>query len=260
MIGVGRFLNAPYSTRLISSYNSPNLLTGVQSKPMAKLPISEDKNEDRLSRIRRRRARGLSAPMDADERETFFRSLARRAAPSFDFFLFSVVAGVILSIGLIADQPALILLGVLFAPLMTPIVGMALGTTLGNLEYFGRSLAGLLVGCFLVFFFGFLAGIAAANWFPVPATFYVMSKFFARLSFTHFLVLGIGSALTTFWMAKDNRRAIVPNVATTFLLYSPLAVAGFGITANLSNTSGPTLLLSSSCISSSRFLWGRLFS
>ena len=47
---------------------------------------------DRLPPARRRRARRLLAPFDADEKATFMDTVARRAYPTFDFFLFIMPA------------------------------------------------------------------------------------------------------------------------------------------------------------------------
>ena len=63
---------------------------------------------DILPPARRRRARRLLAPLDADVRADFLDELAHRASPSFDFFLFSLVSGAVLSIGLLKDIPALL--------------------------------------------------------------------------------------------------------------------------------------------------------
>ncbi len=50
---------------------------------------------DRLPPARRRRARRLLTPLDADERAAFLDEIAHRTYPSFDFFLFSLLAGAI---------------------------------------------------------------------------------------------------------------------------------------------------------------------
>ena len=80
----------------------------------------------RLPRARRRRAHRTLVPPGADERAAVLDSLARRAFPSFEFFLFALLGGVVLGAAYLLDSPALLLLGILLAPLLTPWVGMAL--------------------------------------------------------------------------------------------------------------------------------------
>ncbi len=117
---------------------------------------------DHLPPARRRRARRLLAPLNADERADFIGDIAHRASPSFDFFLFSFLAGIVISAGLLLDEPALAILGALVAPVMAPVVGLSLGAVSGSLRFFLRSLAGLLVGCILVFLTGMVSGYLAA--------------------------------------------------------------------------------------------------
>ena len=171
--------------------------------------------------------------MRVDERDAYFRSLARRSAPSFDFFLFSLIAGLVIGAGLVLDQPALLVLGALFAPLMAPVTGLALGITLGSIRLFTRALIGLVFGAALVFLAGWAAGRLSALWLAQPETQFLQARFYARLLWPNFLVLSIGAGLAAYWLAHDNRRAIVPSAATAFSLYLPLAVAGFGLTSEI---------------------------
>jgi len=117
---------------------------------------------DRLPPARRRRARRLLAPVDANERAAFIDRVAHRASPSFDFFLFSLLAGGVIAAGFLLDSSALLLLGALAAPLMAPAVGLSLGTVIGSGRFFFRSLLGLLIGGMLVFLIG---GMLSLVWF-----------------------------------------------------------------------------------------------
>jgi len=60
---------------------------------------------------RRRRAQRLLVPLSGDERASFLDMLVHRASPSFDFFLLSLTASFLLSIGLLLDTPAFLILG-----------------------------------------------------------------------------------------------------------------------------------------------------
>jgi len=180
---------------------------------------------DSLPPARRRRARRLLAPLEADERAAFLAVVAHRASPSFDFFLFSLFAGAIFGVGLIFDSPALLVLGAIFSPLMAPAVGLALGTVIGSVRFFFRSLVGLLIGCLLVFLAGALAGYVARLWLPLELT---QAHLHAQLSWFNFLVLVVGAALTAASMVRSEAGAALPSVALAYGLYLPLTAAGFG--------------------------------
>lgn len=86
-----------------------------EDTPVAK----ENTSPESLSRARRRRAkRQLISTLTPDERASYLDEVARKAAPSFDFFLFSLLAGGIIGAGYIFDSPYLLLLAALLAPMM----------------------------------------------------------------------------------------------------------------------------------------------
>ena len=115
-------------------------------------------NPEDLPPARRRRAKRLLAPIDADERANFLDELAHQASPSFDFFLLSLISGIVISAGFLLDNSAILVLGAALAPLMSPAIGLSLGTVTGAVPLFIRSLAGLTIGSLLVFLSGWLTG------------------------------------------------------------------------------------------------------
>src|SRR4030042_155798 len=132
------------------------------------LPKTEDipRHRDLMPPARRRRARRLLAPLEADERAIVLDQLRRRTSPTFDFFLFSILSAAIFCIGLFLDSPVVLVLGAVFAPLMAPVVGLSLGTAVGSYKFFARSLVGLAIGGLLVFIVGVAAGLLGRVWMP----------------------------------------------------------------------------------------------
>jgi hypothetical protein len=187
---------------------------------------------DRLPPARRRRARRLLAPLEADERAAFLDVIAHRASPSFDFFLFSLLAGSVISGGMLLDAPPFLVLGTLLAPLMAPVVGIALGTVIGSVSHFVRSLVGMFIGSLLVFAIGSLTGYAARLWLPLDLK---QAHLAAQISWTNFLVLALGAILTAASMVRSQRSAVLPSVALAYELYLPLVSAGIGLTSGIPN-------------------------
>jgi hypothetical protein len=191
---------------------------------------------DSLPPSRRRRARRLLVPIDADERASFLDELVHRASPSFDFFLLSAVSGGVLSAGFILDIPAFLVLGVILAPLMSPAFGLSLGTVLGSGRVFLRSLTGMLIGSLLVFLAGWISAMLAGDRLPLQLS---QARFHAQLSWSNFVVLAIGAIFTTasFVRSKDPeavfnsvvRSPATWSVALAYGLYLPLAIAGIGL-------------------------------
>lgn len=185
---------------------------------------------DFLPPARRRRARRILAPLDVDERSLFLDKIARRASPSFDFFLFSATTGLVMGIGLLFDSPALLVLGAIFAPVMAPVTGIALGTVVGSARHFLRSMAGFLIGSLLVFLGGLITGLVGGMLLQSGVSLKLtQAHYHAQISWIGFLVLAIGAGLTMAAMASNERNAAAPSVALAYELYLPLAVAGFGL-------------------------------
>ena len=185
-----------------------------------------------LPPARRRRARRLLLPFNSDEREAFLDHIAHQTSLSFDFFLFSVLAGLTLALGLWIDAPALLVLGALLAPTMSPLLGVALGAISGSLRFFTRSLGGFILGSALVLLAGILMG-SFTKLVTLPSL--VQVYFHTQLAWHHFLILAIGSALTTVSIVRTKRRTAVASVALAYELYTPIAAAGFGLTSGIAH-------------------------
>lgn len=183
---------------------------------------------DLLPPARRRRARRLLAPMDANERAAMLDQMAHRSSPTFDFFLFSGLAGLVFGVGLAFNLPVLLVLGAVLAPMMAPAVGLALGTVVGSVKFFARSLAGLLIGSLLVFLAGLLAGWLARL---AGLQDFTQAYLYARLSWPNFILLAVGAVFTAAAMVHPERNPGAPSVALAYSIYLPLAVAGFGLTS-----------------------------
>jgi uncharacterized membrane protein len=181
---------------------------------------------NKLPPARRRRAKRILAPVDADERAAFLDKVARRASPTVDFFLFSILAGIVFSAGLLLSEAALLVLGAILAPMMAPVIGLALGTVIGSVRYFFRSLIGVIIGSALVFGIGWVAGYLARTWTPLELD---KTLYHTQLSWANFLLLAVGAIFTSAGMVRSKRSAAVPSVALAYELYLPLTAAGIGL-------------------------------
>lgn len=195
--------------------------------------VPEPDDPNHLPPARRRRARRLLAPLDADERAAFLGKIIHRTSPSFDFYLFSLLAGVVITGGLLIDSASLLVLGAVLAPLMAPAVGIALGVVLGSGQTFLRSLAGLLVGGLLVAGTGLAGGLLFRG--QIQADLLEAYRH-AQLSWINFLVVAVAAALTAAALTRDEQHNPAPaSVALAYELYIPLAVAGLGLGSGLAH-------------------------
>jgi hypothetical protein len=184
-----------------------------------------------LPRARRRRARRMLAPPGASERAALLEGLARRAFPSLEFFLFAFLSGTILSAGYLIDlkanSQALILLGLLLAPLLTPWVGMTLAAITGSWRFFIQTLGGLAVAALLVFLVGGLAGLVGQLWLPLPG--FSQLYIHSHLWWPDLLIVVLGAALLTLSFTRSEQKLILPSIMLAYGLFMPLSAAGFGM-------------------------------
>ncbi len=179
-----------------------------------------------LPRARRRRARRTLVPLAADERAALLDTLARRAIPSFEFFLFAFLCGVILGAAYLLNAPALLLAGVLLAPLLTPLVGMLLATVTGSWRFFFLTLGVLVVAAALVFLTGGLAGLAGRLWDNLP---FYYARIHAQLWWPDFLVTALGAGLLTVSFVRSEQKPVLASVLVAYGLFLPVSAAGIGL-------------------------------
>ncbi len=181
---------------------------------------------EQLPPARRRRAQRLLAPMETEDRIDFLDKVAHRASPSFDFFLFSLLAGAVIAGGYLLDSQPLLVLAAILSPMMAPVIGIALGTVVGSVQFFLRSLIGLLIGSLLVFLVGILAGYVSRLWYPLD---FSQAHLHAQLSWATFLLVALGAGMTSAAMVRTEKSAALPSVALAYGLYLPISAAGLGL-------------------------------
>ncbi|MCS7248254.1 MAG: DUF389 domain-containing protein [Anaerolineales bacterium] len=183
-----------------------------------------------LPPARRRRARRLLAPLGVDERANLLDRFAHRASPSFEFFLFSLLSGGVIGLGLLANSSAVVVLGCTLAPTLAPAVGMALGTVIGSLRFFLRNLGGILVGAILTVIGGLFGG-ALTHLLPLAELEMRLTEALRATQFTlpNFVVLLATMILLSSTMTHPERPAHLPSVGVAYLLFPPLSAAGFAL-------------------------------
>lgn len=184
--------------------------------------------EDSLPPARRRRARRLLAPLEGDARAIVLDKVAHRTSPTFDFFLFSLVAGVLLSLALMFNLPLVLLVGAALTLPMAPVIGLGLGTAVGSVRFFGRSLFGVMFGGGLLFLSAALIGWALQRFVP-PVL--VLSERFVQFDVLYLGVVALAGLAAALAMTRSSRAVAAPGVVLAYGLYVPLAAAGLGLGA-----------------------------
>lgn len=183
------------------------------------------------ARARRRRAlRRAHFPSDEQGRAELFNHLTRRAFPSYELFVFSLVAGAILGLGYIFNAQALLIFGILVAPLLTPWIGTTLSIVAGAARLFVQTLLALFVSSLIIFLCGVLAGFASLPFQPLT---FNEGFIHSRLWWPDLITLTIGAILITISFVRSEDRPYLPSALLAYELFLPLSAAGFGLGAGM---------------------------
>ncbi len=196
----------------------------IPTEPTPPPPPVRDAN---AARGRRRRAnRREMFPADAEGQAALISALSRRAYPSFELFVFSLVCGAILGFGFLLDSQAVLLLGILITPLMTPWVGFLLAILTGSPRFLFETLMALLISAVIVFLGGLLTGFAARLFLPITLTNVFIH---ARLWIPELAVLAVGAVTLVVSFARSENKPFLPSVIIAYAFYLPINAGGFGL-------------------------------
>ncbi len=147
-----------------------------------------------------------------------------RSRSSTRFWVLLLLSSVIATAGVVADSTATVIGAMIVAPLMTPILGVALAVVLSDRPHLLRSLGYVAGGALVVIAVAFLIGLTAH---PADA-FYGNSQVSGRISPR---LIDLLAALATgtvgaFAQVRSDISDTLPGVAIAISLVPPLAVVG----------------------------------
>jgi len=178
------------------------------------------------SRIRRRRRSQLAVPHDAEGRAALIQSLSHRAYPSYELFVFAILCGAVLVLGYFIDSQAVLIFGILLAPLLSPWIGLLLSALTGSPRFFFETFAALFISSALIFLSGLLAGFAVRV--VLPRT---LNEAFlhSHLWWPDLAVLAIAAVILTISFVRSEDKPYLPSVMLAYELFLPLSAGGFGL-------------------------------
>jgi len=164
-----------------------------------------------------------------------------RSASASKFWVLLVLATVIATSGVIADSTASVIGAMIVAPLMTPILGIALAIVLGDRPALLRSVAYVVGGALLVIAIAFVIGMVNFHADDYATNGQVAARISPRL-------IDLLAALATgtvgaFALVRRDISDALPGVAIAISLVPPLAVVGLLLEAGRYADASQSLLL-----------------
>ena len=164
------------------------------------------------------------------DKAALIRKLVQNGTPDFDYFYLIGLSTVMATLGLLLDNSAIVIGSMLIAPLMYPVLGVALGLVMmaTNVGLLHRALSTLVKSLGIGLGLSVLAAFLFGN-----AEMYQTAEVMTRTVPTHLhlLVAIVAGAAVAYMLAKPEWGDALPGVAIAVALVPPLAAMGVGIAA-----------------------------
>jgi uncharacterized hydrophobic protein (TIGR00271 family) len=184
-------------------------------------------------------------PLSKKRRTEIIDDIRTAASPGFDYFFLVVLSAAMATIGLINDSAAVIIGAMVVAPLMSPILGVGLGSTIADPGLTRDSAAALIRGALLSILLAVL--ITLFNiYLPFSASLLEIPKeIMTRTQPTpnDLMIALAGGLAAAYSLSQPHLSAALPGVAIATALMPPLSVIGIGIALGRWDVAGGATLL-----------------
>src|SRR6056297_562614 len=155
------------------------------------------------------------------DRNKFCSYIIESSAPRGDFYFLICLSALIVALGLMADNIILVIGGMVVAPILSPILALALGVVINDGKVILRSLKIFATSFGLVLALTFVAGVFFSGTMGEISLIKIMEP--SLFNFFVSLVAGLAASYT--W-AKPSLDETLPGIAITVTLIPPLAAVG----------------------------------
>lgn len=157
-------------------------------------------------------------------------SILERSTPNVDFFLLSVLCGVVIALGYAIDSNAILMLGIFVSPFLGPWVGSLLSSAIGEMRYFKQTIGGFFTSILLTLTAALLVG-GISRFFA--GNNHIQAYYHSHLWWPDILLMVVGTVILILRFVQSDVRPIIPSLMVSYALYLPVAVAGFGLGAGI---------------------------
>ncbi len=163
----------------------------------------------------------------------FLDQVARRFEINIETFLVGSISLLVFALALLLDKLALFILGLLIAPILSPVLGLIFGINIGSFRFIKIGLWSLLLNIVSFFLVSGFSGFIARQF---PEREFRTWKFFIEFDWAAIILLVVGILIMISTILKNPRQSsLVANVALAYCFYLPLISAGFAFGLGLKN-------------------------
>lgn len=184
-------------------------------------------------------------PLNRPRRTEIITEIRTAASPGFDYFFLVVLSAAIATLGLINDSPAVIIGAMVVAPLMSPILGLGLGSITADGKLTRNSLSALVRGAIIAILLSALLTLTNIYMPFVPSLLEIPQEILSRTQPTaNDLIIALAGGLAAAYaLSQPNLSAALPGVAIATALMPPLCTIGVGLALGRWDIAGGASLL-----------------
>ncbi len=205
---------------------------------------SEEKSTPSRRLRLRFKLRKLIPAVSLEQRAEVRVNMRDAAHPDFDYFVLVILSSIIATLGLLTNSAAVIIGAMLVAPLMSPIIGLGLGSLMGDETLLKDSFSAIIRGALIAIVIAIILTWVNAS---LPFTTFqdLPSEVLARTRPTpiDLLIALAGGLAAAFALATPSISAALPGVAIATALMPPLGTVGIGVAMGRWDVAGGALLL-----------------
>lgn len=162
------------------------------------------------------------------EQKKTLQKLIEESRADGDFYLLLIISSFISTLGLILDNTIIVIGGMLVAPLLFPILSLAMGITTANKNSIIRSSNIILKSIFTIFFIALITSFLFRNVASgVSEKNILLQNIEPNLIF--FLVSFAAGVAAAYTWVKQNLSSALPGIAVTVALIPPISAISIGL-------------------------------
>ncbi len=184
-------------------------------------------------------------PLDRKHRNDAIDYIRTASSPGFDYFFLVILSGAIATLGLINDSAAVIIGAMVIAPLMSPILGVGLGSITADTNLARNAASALIRGALISILLAALLTLSNLYLPFVPSLTEIPNEILTRTQPTpNDLIIALAGGLAAAYaISQPQLSAALPGVAIATALMPPLSVIGIGIGLGRWDIAGGATLL-----------------
>ncbi len=151
--------------------------------------------------------------------------LMEKSEPNRAYYTLLILSSIIVAAGLIVENAAVVIGGMMVTPVLTPILLISLGVSVGDISFTKKTAIFVLKSLAVVFLGGLILGILFGM--DGKPTFFPLDNSLRGAVLYFIVALAAGFSATLAWVRKQINE-ILPGIAVAVALVPPLALVGLG--------------------------------